>query len=74
MAERIPINFEYKGKDYIGEFLPVQGVGYPTAFQLLINNFYIGHLRLDKGQWIFEGHAMREMGEVFGQHIMAWYE
>ncbi|HTE25413.1 hypothetical protein [Flavitalea sp.] len=73
MADRIPIDFEYKGKDYHGEFMPVQGSGNPSAFQLIINNYYIGNLRYSDG-WVFDGHEMNEMAEEFGAYITAWYQ
>jgi hypothetical protein len=73
MADRIPITFEYRGKDYYGEFMPVQGSGYPRAFQLLINNYYIGSLRYSDG-WVFEGQVMTDLADVFGAYIIAWYQ
>ena len=73
--DRIPITFEHKGKQYSGILSPVQGMGHPCVFHLLINNYYFGNLRYtDRCGWVFDSNTMPEIGDFLGDYIIAWYQ
>lgn len=72
--ERIPVTFEHKGKQYTGVLSAVAGVGHSSAWHLLIENRYYGCLMLTDRGWIFHSEWMPELGDFFGDHVIAWYE
>jgi hypothetical protein len=52
LAEKIPINFEHKGKKYSGILSTVVGMGHASAWHLLIENRYYGCLMNTNRGWI----------------------
>ena len=66
---RIPVSFEYRGKNYEGIFHRVQGGG-ATVWHLMINDFYYGRLT-HTGKWIFSSNSkeMEELADCFGGQI-----
>lgn len=69
----MPIYFEHNGKRYSGYFSRVYGAAGENVWQLLLNNYFVGNLRLTD-DWVFEGNSMSELADFFGDYIMAWYE
>lgn len=69
MEDKIPIQFELKGRIFTGSLDPVVGAGGNTWY-LMINGFYYGRLRLNDRGWVFDGDAFKELADFFGQHVL----
>jgi hypothetical protein len=74
---RIPIEFEYEGQRYQGEFTRVMGSGL-NVWHLYIHSYYIGKLQYsEETGWHFyagKGNGMEEMGEFFGNYLSQWMD
>lgn len=76
-ADKIPIAFEYEGKNYMGEFGRVSGSGSTASFHLTVNNFFQGQLiNTENYGWKFWSNSGKFQGlsEYFGEYLMAWYQ
>jgi hypothetical protein len=49
---KIPVTFEYEGKEYNGFLVSVPGAG-NQMFHLMVNNYYKGQLFLTEQGWRF---------------------
>lgn len=69
---KVPITFEYNGKQYAGQFAQVSGAGGTANFYLMINNFYCGQL-LYTDKWVFNSNdgRFKELENYFGDYITA---
>lgn len=74
--DKIPITFEYEGKEYKGTLDQVAGAAGKT-WHLMIDNFYWGKLRLNDNGWFFDAtpknESMTSMAYYFGEYITLWY-
>jgi hypothetical protein len=68
--EKIPIEFDYKGKHYAGHFQQIHGAAAPVFF-LYIDNFYYGRLRSYNQSWVFDPSkfGMEDLASFFGEHV-----
>lgn len=56
--EKIPIRFDYKGKQYAGYFTKVFGAG-ANVWHLMIDNYYYGALQLTENyRWASRGNHL----------------
>jgi len=44
MLDRVPITFQFKGKEYSGYFSKVAGAGSSSMFHLMVDGYYFGQL------------------------------
>ena len=67
--------FTYKGKQYEGEFLRVQGGGDTGIYHLMIDKYYRGCLRLSafNNQWVFDG-EFADLADGYGTFLqmLSW--
>ena len=74
---KIPILFDHEGQAFKGSFDEVQGSGTSKTWHLMINNFYLGKLRLIDSGWVFDptpqNESMAELANFFGDHVTDWY-
>ncbi len=74
MKEKVPISFEYKGKIQKGYFSPISGSG-ANVWHLMINDYYRGNLQFtERNGWQFFGNSFEDMGDFFGDYMVAWVE
>jgi hypothetical protein len=69
--DKIPIEFEHKGKRYSGSLDAICGAGGNTWY-LMINNYYYGRLRVNERGWFFDGNMFNELADYFGEYMIAW--
>lgn len=76
MINKIPIQFEYEGKHYEGNFTSCFAAG-GNVWHLMIDNYFYGQLiHSEPFGWAFynnEG-SMKELSEYFGEYITLWYQ
>jgi len=73
-GQKIPISFDYKGKHYDGTLEEVHGAG-AKVWHLTIDGYCCGQLmHIDK--FVFHSNIgkFKELADLFGNHIMLWYE
>ena len=73
MEEKAHIIFTHLGKEYAGYFNPVFGSG-GNVWYLMVDNYYLGRLRLNDQGWFFDGKQFTELAEYFGEYLTAWYQ
>ena len=78
--ERIPVNFDFNGKQYSGYLSQVTGTGETGMFHLSIDNYYYGQLRYSSfiNGWVFDtnkgSEGWEKLAEYFGYVVTAWYD
>lgn len=75
--DKIPITFEYEGKQYSGHFSQVSGAASSGTFHLMIDHYYCGQLILTENfgwQFTSQTKKFQELSDFFGQYIEAWVE
>jgi hypothetical protein len=75
--EPVPLQFEYKGKMYTGEAVPVpktckDGICYELDFSL--NDDTLGIIRSAKSGWKMDLVEDKKLVEAIGNEIQLWYE
>jgi hypothetical protein len=72
---KIPVSFEYNGKQLVGEFSEVGGSGGST-WHLLIDKYYKGSLMIIQDKWVFHSQTreMEDLADYFGSVLIAWYQ
>ena len=71
--DRIPITFEWQGRTYRGEFMPVTADG--QLYYLLVNNRFQGQLSYQSTGWQWSPHHpdnFRGIDNYFGDYLTAW--
>ena len=76
--EPIPLEIEYKGKEYTGEGIPVtqtcsdDGVCY--ELEITLNNEYLGILHCMKSGWKMDQVKDKGLVNAIGEEVYLWYE
>ena len=74
---KIPITFEYEGKQYAGIFSNVSGSGSIANYHLTIDNFFQGQLmQTEKYGWQFHNNKdnFKGMADYFGGYLVAYIQ
>jgi hypothetical protein len=74
--KKIPIQFDYNGKHYEGDFSEVSGAA-AKSWHLMVDNYYKGQLIFSETYgWAFHNNKdeMKDMAEYFGEYNALWYE
>ncbi len=76
--DHIPITFEHKCKKYTGNFSSVYGAGQNTWHLMDNKHFYLGRLRMARGEWVFDPtpktENLAELANFFGEYLILWGE
>ena len=75
--DKIPIEFEYEGQSYSGNFTIANGMGSSAILQLYIDHFYKGQLNFTEHfswQWSSNKDYFKGMDEYFGSYAIAWLD
>jgi hypothetical protein len=76
-AEPVPIEFEYEGKTYRGEALPISQTchdGVCDQLDVTLNDDYLGTIRCMKSGWKLDGVEDQGLVDAIGEEIFFWYE
>ncbi|WP_298735819.1 hypothetical protein [uncultured Chitinophaga sp.] len=74
--EPIPIDFEYNGKQYKGEAIPITQTcldGVCTKLDVILNDEQVGIIRYLKSGWKIDTHPDKKFVKAVGQEILHWY-
>jgi len=68
--DKIPVRFQYEGKEVVGELQAVHGAG-SRVWHLVVNKYYWGRLRSTEDGWAFDGNrpGLEGVGEQLIQFI-----
>ena len=75
----VPIDFEYQGKNYSGEFTTSGGMGGLSFdnWHLVINKFYQGQLHYSQStdRWQFHSNDKKfeELSDYFEAYMIGWF-
>ncbi|HWJ92560.1 MAG TPA: hypothetical protein VNR87_15690 [Flavisolibacter sp.] len=71
----VPLTIDFKGRQLTGFAVPLlrSAQEKPTAFDIIIDKAFLGTLRLDPGGWRMDMHQDKELIQVIGNYILAWY-
>lgn len=73
----IPLEFEYGGKEWKGEAVPVPGACHDkvcTALDITLNNEHLGVIRALKNSWKLDSISDQKLANKIGDIIMLYYE
>ncbi|TWI91032.1 hypothetical protein [Chitinophaga japonensis] len=74
--EPIPIAFEYNGRSYEGEAIPITQTcldGICTKLDVILNDEQVGIIRYRKSGWKIEGNKDRKFVNAIAREILNWY-
>ncbi len=74
--EPIPIEFEYNGKEYKGEAIPITQTcldGVCTKLDVILNDEQVGIIRYLKSGWKIDTNTDKKFVKAIGQEILHWY-
>jgi len=74
--EPIPIEFEYNGKEYKGEAIPITQTcldGVCTKLDIILNDEQVGIIRYLKSGWKIDTNTDKKFVKAIGQEILHWY-
>ena len=74
--EPIPIAFEYNGKEYKGEAIPITQTcldGVCTKLDVILNDEQVGIIRYLKSGWKIDTNTDKKFVKAIGQEILHWY-
>lgn len=74
--EPIPIDFEYNGKEYKGEAIPITQTcidGVCTKLDVMLNDEQVGIIRYLKSGWKIDTSKDKKFVKAIGQEILNWY-
>lgn len=72
----IPLNFEFKGKNYTGVAIPVMSSctgGVCQQLDITLNKKHVGVIRCTKNGWRITG-VSQGLVNIIGERIFEWYE
>lgn len=75
--EPIPVDFEYKGKQYKGEAIPVLDTcrdGVCFELEIMLNDQQMGIIRRMKSGWRMDLVKDQKLVDAIGNRILLWYE
>ncbi|MCD6063593.1 MAG: hypothetical protein K0R82_1504, partial [Flavipsychrobacter sp.] len=76
--EPIPLEIEYKGKEYVGEGIPIPKTcdedGPCYELEITLNNEYIGILHYSKSGWKMDQVKDKGLIKAIGEEVYLWYE
>jgi hypothetical protein len=75
--EPIPIQFEYAGKFYAGEAIPVPQTcmnGVCSEFDVSLNDEAVGIIKRLTSSWKIDGAKDQKLVTAIGKQIEAWYK
>jgi hypothetical protein len=75
--EPVPIQFEYKGKTYKGEGIPIPEAchdGVCFELDVSLNNGPVGTLHRMKSGWKMDGVTDQKLVDMIGEAVQLWYE
>lgn len=75
--EPLPLEFEYDGKTYTGEAIPISQTchdGMCEEWEITLNDANMGILRSMKSGWKMEGVKDKKFINTLGEEIYLWYE
>jgi hypothetical protein len=73
----VPLEFEYKGKEYKGEGIPVKETcqdGVCSSLDITLNGEHVGIIHRMKSGWKMNEVSDKKFIETIGDVIRAWYE
>lgn len=75
MVNNIPISFDYKDKYYDGHWDEISGAAARTWY-LTINKYHYRQLLFVNDRFVFYSNSkeMEVIAELFGEHLMLWYQ
>jgi hypothetical protein len=74
--EPIPVEFEYNGKSYKGEAVPITQTcldGVCTKLDVTLNDEQVGIIRYLKSGWKIDNNPDKKFVKAIGQEILNWY-
>jgi hypothetical protein len=74
--EPIPVEFEYNGKEYKGEAIPITQTcldGVCTKLDVILNDEQVGIIRYLKSGWKIDTNKDKKFVKAIGQEILHWY-
>ncbi|HEY1167315.1 MAG TPA: hypothetical protein VGE90_19210 [Chitinophaga sp.] len=74
--EPIPVEFEYNGKAYKGEAIPITQTcldGVCTKLDVILNDEQVGIIRYLKSGWKIDTNTDKKFVKAIGQEILNWY-
>ena len=75
--EPIAVEFEYNGKSYKGEAIPITQTcleGVCTKMDVILNDEEIGIIRYLKSGWKIDNYPDKKFVQAIGRSIMEWYQ
>jgi hypothetical protein len=73
----VPLNFEYKGKTYIGDGMPVISScedGVCKELDITLNKEHLGIIRCTEKGWRMNDVKGQGLVNAIGEHVFDWYE
>jgi len=73
----VPLEFEYNGKIFKGEAVPLPGTcneGVCFQLEVMLNDEFIGIIRSLKNGWKMSREDDQKFVDAIGEEIMGWYE
>lgn len=73
----VPLELEYKGKEYKGEGIPVLETchdGVCSSLEITLNGEYLGIIHRAKSGWKMNEVKDQDFIDAIGQRILVWYE
>ena len=74
---KIPVTFQFEGRQVTGSLSEVHGAGTASGeWQLIVGGYYRGRLRRSADQWFFDesNWAISHLKDYFVEVVISWYQ